>query len=90
MIAFCEDGMTVQCEGYKSIKKGVVLFRDEDRDEVIGFISHDELKYIVPDQAYPHAVQANGDETEEGEEGEITVSYETFGVPWFSATGKTK
>jgi hypothetical protein len=87
VIALCKDGLTLSCESYKSIEDGVVLCADEDREDVVGFVPHDELKYIVPEEALRRALDADEGTTTDDE---YSVSYESFGVPWFSATGSTR
>lgn len=50
MRAILTDGTTVHCGGFKAIEHGVVLTEDEDRDDVIGFVPYDELRYVFPEQ----------------------------------------
>lgn len=58
MIAICEDGTTIPCESYKSIGDGIVLFEDDDQDDVVGFVPHEELTYVLPDEVYDTPEQA--------------------------------
>jgi len=50
MRAILTDDTTIHCGGFKAIEHGVVLTEDEDRDDVIGFVPYDELRYIFPEQ----------------------------------------
>jgi predicted flap endonuclease-1-like 5' DNA nuclease len=49
MKAICDDGLVIDCAGYKAIDSGVVLTADEDRDHVVGFVPNDRLEYLLPD-----------------------------------------
>lgn len=49
MKAICEDGLVIDCAGYKAIDSGVVLTADEDRDHVIAFVPNERLAYLLPD-----------------------------------------
>ena len=51
MQAVLNGGQTVEIGGFKSISDGIVLTEDEDRDTVIGFVPHDRIAVIVPDEA---------------------------------------
>lgn len=49
MKALCENGLVIDCAGYKAIDSGVVLFGDADRTDVIGFVPNGKLHYLLPD-----------------------------------------
>jgi predicted flap endonuclease-1-like 5' DNA nuclease len=49
MKAICDDGLVIDCAGYKAIDSGVVLTADEDRDHVVGFVPNERLEYLLPD-----------------------------------------
>ena len=98
MRAICNDGLAIECRSYKAIETGVVLCADEDREEVVGFVPHDELKYVLPDglasevEAAMEETEAavagtdGGDPTRADADGRMAFSSELFGVPWFSAS----
>jgi len=50
MRAILTDDTIIHCGGFKAIEHGVVLTEDEDRDDVIGFVPYDELRYVLPEQ----------------------------------------
>jgi len=102
MRAICNDGLAIECRSYKAIETGVVLCADEDREEVVGFVPHDELKYVLPDGLASEVEAAmeetevavavavagadGGDPTRTDADGRMEFSSELFGVPWFSAS----
>jgi len=53
MQAICEDGTTVTCKQCKAIEAGVLLFADREREELVGFIPHRQLRYLLPDDVGP-------------------------------------
>lgn len=48
LTAVCESGVTVGCENFTAIDSGVLLTADPGRDRVIGFVPHEELRFVVP------------------------------------------
>ncbi|MFB6155137.1 MAG: hypothetical protein ABEJ22_04520, partial [Haloferacaceae archaeon] len=58
MRAILTDGHTVPCENFKAIDSGVVLFEDDDRERVSGFVPHDRLVAILPDDAATGVAEA--------------------------------
>lgn len=44
-----EDGMTVDCGNYKAVDAGLVLTADAKRKQVIGFVPHDQVRFVLPD-----------------------------------------
>lgn len=61
MKVICKDGTTFQCQRFRAIDSGVLLFEnqpqgdteEEDAEEASGFIPITELKYILPDEIQP-------------------------------------
>lgn len=49
MKAICADGTEIECENFKAIDSGVLLTKDRKRNEVIGFVPNDDLRYVVPE-----------------------------------------
>ncbi|SFL23711.1 Helix-hairpin-helix domain-containing protein [Halogranum rubrum] len=49
MKVILDDGMTIDCGGYKALDSGIVLTEDKKRKHVIGFVPHDEVRFILPD-----------------------------------------
>jgi predicted flap endonuclease-1-like 5' DNA nuclease len=48
MLVFTADGPTVECANFKAIDEGVLLFEDEKRKRVVGFVPHSELRFVLP------------------------------------------
>ena len=50
----CTDGMTVQCDSFRAIDSGVLLFTkdDEEREDAIGFVPMRSLQYVLPADAF--------------------------------------
>src|SRR6056297_108600 len=48
MLVFIDDGPTVECENFKAIDAGVLLFEDVKRTHVVGFVPHSELRFVLP------------------------------------------
>ena len=51
MKAICEDGTEIECANFTAIDSGVLLTKDRKRDEVIGFVPNEGLRYVVPEEA---------------------------------------
>lgn len=60
LTAVCEGGVTIGCENFTAIEGGVLLTADPERDRVIGFVPHRELRFVVPTAVARRAV--HGDE----------------------------
>jgi hypothetical protein len=44
----CEDGARVGCANFTALDSGVLLTEDLKRNRVVGFVPHDELRYVLP------------------------------------------
>ena len=58
MKVICLDGTTIECERFRAIDEGVLIFDAEtgeetEADEATGFVPHSELRYVLPDRAQP-------------------------------------
>lgn len=59
MQVICLDGTTIQCARFRAIDGGVLLFEsdtsqeDDEDEEATGFIPHERLRYVLPDEAQP-------------------------------------
>lgn len=52
MKVICENGLILDCKGYKAVDSGVILMDDEDRKNVVGFVPSDHLEYVVPEDVF--------------------------------------
>jgi predicted flap endonuclease-1-like 5' DNA nuclease len=43
------DGAELSCTNFKAIDSGVLLTKDKKRKKVIGFVPHDQVRYVAPD-----------------------------------------
>lgn len=50
MRAICADGTTFDCATIKAVRGGVLLFDDEEREQVSGFVPSQQLRYVIPDR----------------------------------------
>lgn len=89
MYAVTKSGLTVECENFKAIEGGVLLFEDTKRKRVSGFVPHGELKYVLPADATtrtgesvwdaatseddPEAPESSSPTVEDGFRSELTV-----------------
>ncbi|WP_254535021.1 helix-hairpin-helix domain-containing protein [Halomarina litorea] len=48
LTAVCKDGTTVECANFTAIESGVLLTEDLKRKQVVGFVPHEELRYVLP------------------------------------------
>ena len=55
-----EDGMTLDCGNYKAVDAGLVLTEDKKRKQVIGFVPHDEVRFVLPDDVLTQRETENG------------------------------
>lgn len=55
-----EDGMTVDCGNYKAVDAGLVLTSDVKRKQVIGFVPHDQVRFVLPDDVLTRRETADG------------------------------
>lgn len=61
MRVICKDGTTIECQRFRAIESGVLLFKNQTRgdkkeekdEEASGFIPITELKYILPEGIQP-------------------------------------
>lgn len=63
MKVVCKDGTTIQCQQFRAIDSGVLLFEESPGDdsddeeeegvEATGFVPIGELKYVLPDRVTP-------------------------------------
>ncbi|MFC6726849.1 hypothetical protein ACFQE1_21225, partial [Halobium palmae] len=49
MLVVCTDGTELRAGSFKAVDSGVILYSDETRDRVMGFVAADEVKYLLPD-----------------------------------------
>ncbi|WP_267640511.1 helix-hairpin-helix domain-containing protein [Haloarchaeobius amylolyticus] len=49
MKAITKSGVSIPCENFKAIEEGVLLFDDEKRKQLVGFVPHADLQFVVPD-----------------------------------------
>lgn len=73
MCVVTRSGPTVPCANFKAIDSGVLLFEDEKRKRVSGFVPHDELLYVLPAAVLAEDGRTLGGEAEEGFQSELTV-----------------
>ncbi|SHK10137.1 MULTISPECIES: helix-hairpin-helix domain-containing protein [Haladaptatus] len=52
MKVICENGLTLDCKGYKAVDSGVILMDDEDRKNVVGFVPSEHLEYVVSEDVF--------------------------------------
>ncbi|MDG5776548.1 hypothetical protein VB773_22805 [Haloarculaceae archaeon H-GB2-1] len=50
MLAILTDGYTIQVGDFKAVRGGVVLFEDEGRENVKGYIPSQQLMYVLTDE----------------------------------------
>lgn len=60
MKVFLEDGMAIDCGGYKAVDTGIVLTEDPKRKNVIGFVPQERVKFILPDDVLDERQRADG------------------------------
>ena len=70
MKVICVDGSMIECEQFRALDEGVLLFdnppeedEEEGRLDAAGFIPHSSLRYVLPDSAF----------SEQSEQGEQSV-----------------
>ncbi|SFR68522.1 Helix-hairpin-helix domain-containing protein, partial [Halogeometricum rufum] len=44
----CRDGTTIGCTNFKAIESGVLLTEDLKKNRVFGFVSADEVRFVLP------------------------------------------
>jgi hypothetical protein len=44
----CQDGTTIGCTNFKAIESGVLLTEDLKKNRVFGFVSADEVRFVLP------------------------------------------
>ncbi|SEO52500.1 Helix-hairpin-helix domain-containing protein [Halogranum amylolyticum] len=55
-----EDGTVIDCGGYKALDTGLVLTEDPKRKHVVGFVPHDRLRFVLPDDALGEGEHGDG------------------------------
>jgi predicted flap endonuclease-1-like 5' DNA nuclease len=60
MKVFLEDGMAIDCGGYKAIDTGIVLTEDAKRKNVIGFVPQERVQFILPDDVLDERQRTDG------------------------------
>ncbi len=57
MQVVCLDGTVIHCDKFRAIDAGVLTFEGaaggEDEEEAIGFVPHEELRYVLPEDVQP-------------------------------------
>jgi hypothetical protein len=77
MKAICTDGTTVDCQSYKPLDTGVVLFEDENQERQRAFVPINALQYIIPDDVQPGGVP-----------GQVRSAQPAMGTATGTATGR--
>ncbi|WP_439027149.1 helix-hairpin-helix domain-containing protein [Haloarchaeobius sp. DT45] len=49
MKAITKSGVSVPCENFKAIDEGVLLFADEKKKQLVGFVPYEDLQFVLPD-----------------------------------------
>ncbi|EMA37631.1 helix-hairpin-helix domain-containing protein [Halococcus hamelinensis] len=44
----CTDGTTIGCTNFEAIENGLLLTEDEERNRVFGFVSENEVRFVLP------------------------------------------
>jgi hypothetical protein len=44
----CQDGTTIGCTNFEAIESGVLLTEDLKKNRVFGFVSADEVRFVLP------------------------------------------
>jgi hypothetical protein len=44
----CTDGTTIGCTNFTAKRTGLLLTGDLKRNEVFGFVAHDEVRFVLP------------------------------------------
>lgn len=70
MKVFCTDGTTVECEAFRALDAGILLFEeepggDEAHDEATGFVPLTQIKYVLPEGVQPGPGQRLGEQQAE-------------------------
>jgi predicted flap endonuclease-1-like 5' DNA nuclease len=60
MKVILEDGMAIDCGGYKAIDTGLVLTEDAKRKNVIGFVPQERVQFILPDDVLDERRREDG------------------------------
>lgn len=68
MNVICLDGTTIECDSFRAIDGGVLVFTseneatEEDAGErmAAGFVPYEELRYVLPEQAQPMSAAPQG------------------------------
>lgn len=60
MKVILEDGMAIDCGGYKAIDTGLVLTEDAKRKNVIGFVPRERVQFILPDDVLDERRREDG------------------------------
>lgn len=76
----CKDGTTIQCQHFRAIDSGVLLFEesddsqaeseDEAEREATGFVPITELRFVLPDEAMQRAGAHRPEQAERGGRGQ--------------------
>ena len=46
----CTDGTMIGCTNFKAIESGVLLTEDLKKNQVFGFVTHDEVRFVLPSE----------------------------------------
>lgn len=60
LTAVCTDGTTIECANFTAIESGVLLTQDVKRKQVVGFVPHGELRYVLPTEVVRAAAEEPG------------------------------
>lgn len=62
MTVVCTDGTEIGCTNFKAIDSGVLLTHDLKKNRVFGFVSHDEVRFVLPAETADRVVDGDADE----------------------------
>lgn len=57
----CTDGTRVGCTNFKAIESGVLLTEDLKKNRVMGFVPHDEVRFVLPTSKVERELGAQSD-----------------------------
>jgi hypothetical protein len=61
MTVVCTDGTEIGCTNFKAVESGVLLTDDLEKNRVFGFVSHDEVRFVLPAETADRVVDGEED-----------------------------
>jgi hypothetical protein len=58
----CTDGTTIGCTNFEAIENGLLLTEDEKRNRVFGFVSENEVRFVLPTETAQQLVSGTKSE----------------------------